>query len=86
MQDIDSDIKKEVQWVWERLTYQKLNDTLIMNEHQAKLKIEAVIRNFRCNYMDIPYIAKYRKFEYLKELNEENIWQIFNLDLEYGRF
>ncbi len=31
-------------------------------------------------------ICKYRKFEYTKELNEEDIWKIFQLDQEYGRF
>lgn len=31
-------------------------------------------------------IAKYRKYDYMKELVEDDVWLIFNLDLEYGKF
>lgn len=31
-------------------------------------------------------IEKYRKYDYKNELESEDIWQIFNLDLEYGKF
>jgi len=36
--------------------------------------------------MDIPMIAKYRKYEYIGGLEESDVWAIFNLDLEYGKF
>ena len=31
-------------------------------------------------------VAKYRKYEYADELDEEAIWIIFNLDQEFGKF
>lgn len=49
-------------------------------------KIKTVLNMIRKDYLDIPMIAKYRKYEYLYELNEDDIWQIFNLELEYGKF
>jgi len=36
--------------------------------------------------MDIPYIAKYRKYDWNKDFQEEDVWSVFNLDLEYGKF
>lgn len=30
--------------------------------------------------------AKYRKYEYMKDLFESDVWAIFNLDIEYGKF
>jgi hypothetical protein len=41
---------------------------------------------FRTEFLDIPMITKYRKFEYMKELDERDVWHIFNLDLEYGKY
>lgn len=41
---------------------------------------------FRTEYLDVPMITKYRKFEYTKELDETDVWHIFNLDIEYGKY
>ena len=38
---------------------------------------------FRNEHLDVPMITKYRRFEYMKELDEQDVWTIFNLDLEY---
>lgn len=31
-------------------------------------------------------ISKYRKYDYSNELNDQDVWKIYNLDLEYGKF
>jgi hypothetical protein len=41
---------------------------------------------FRIDHYDIPMITKYRKYEYQKDLDEKDVWTIFNLDIEYGKF
>jgi hypothetical protein len=40
----------------------------------------------RTEHLDIPMITMYRKYEFLKDLSEEDVWTVFNLDLEYGKF
>jgi len=61
-------------------------ENLLSIEEQVKTKIVKIIKQFRCEYMDIPYIAKYRKYDWNKDLQEEDVWNIFNYDLEYGKF
>jgi hypothetical protein len=58
------------------------------NETQAKVKIEKIIKSFRMgpNYLDVPMIAKHRVQDYMNELTEQDVWAIFNYDLEYGKF
>jgi hypothetical protein len=41
---------------------------------------------FRKEYLDVPMIARYRKYLYNKVLTEDDVWLIFNLDSEYGKF
>lgn len=38
------------------------------------------------DYFDVPYITEYRKIDYMKELDADDVWAIFNLDIEYGKF
>jgi hypothetical protein len=35
---------------------------------------------------DIPYIIRYRLYELSPELESKDIWKIFNLDIEFGKF
>jgi len=36
--------------------------------------------------LDVPLIAKYRKYNYANELDEQDVWLVFNLDIDYGKF
>lgn len=45
-----------------------------MSEDVVKDKIYRVIVMLRKEYRDVPSIIKYRKFNYQKELNEDDIW------------
>jgi hypothetical protein len=58
----------------------------IHNPDMVKQKIEKVLSLIRQENLDLPMITKYCSYEYMKVLNEENVWQIMNLDLEYGQF
>lgn len=63
-----------------------IRENLMHYEEQVKNKIGKVIRSFRKEYYDVTMFAKYRKYEYMKELFESDVWAIFNLDIEYGKF
>ncbi len=41
---------------------------------------------FRQEHLDIPMITMYRKYEFTKDLTEEDVWTVFTLDQEYGKF
>lgn len=45
-----------------------------------KRKITKLLGLFRQEYLDIPMITMYRKYEFAKDLSEEDVWTIFNLD------
>jgi hypothetical protein len=83
---IDEDIAHETEWIYHRLIDDTRRENLLHYEDQVKTKISKVIKYFRKDYMDIPMIAKYRKYEYMRDLIEQDVWAIFNLDLEYGKF
>jgi transcriptional accessory protein Tex/SPT6 len=40
----------------------------------------------RAEHLDIPMVTMYRKYEFQKELDESDVWTIFNLDIEYGKY
>lgn len=58
----------------------------LLRQKDALGKIHKVLQLLRCGHFDVPFIVKYRKYEYADELDEEAIWIIFNLDQEYGKF
>ena len=59
---------------------------MIYNSELVKKKIQKVLRMFRIEHMDIPMITRYRRYEYQKELDEQDVWLIFKLDLEYAKY
>ena len=58
----------------------------LLRQKDAKIRIFKVLSLFRKKLYDVPMVAKYRKYEYAEELDEEAIWIIFNLDQEFGKF
>ena len=61
-------------------------EELLQYEDAVKKKIQRVIEQIRKEYLDVQMIVKYRKYEYMKELSDQDVWIIFDLDLEYGKF
>jgi transcriptional accessory protein Tex/SPT6 len=53
---------------------------------KIKAKIALVLKLFRVEKCDIPYITRYRQNELIPELEPHDVWTIFNLDIEYGKF
>lgn len=85
----DAELEKETDWVFNniidtlaasggQMIYQKIQD--------IKAKILKTLKFFRCENLDIPFITKYKMNELIPELETTDIWRIFNLDIEYGKF
>jgi len=51
-----------------------------------KNKINKTLKFFRCESSDIPFITRYKMNELIPELEYDDIWRIFNMDMEYGKF
>lgn len=79
-------MQNEIYWIYNRLIDDTKRESLLQYEDFVKIKIGKVLKAFKRDKMDIPMFAKYRKYEYMKELFESDVWAIFNLDIEYGKF
>lgn len=55
-------------------------------EDAVKEKIARILNFMRREYLDVPMIERYRKFDYGPTLNEEHVWLVASLDQEYGKF
>jgi transcriptional accessory protein Tex/SPT6 len=52
----------------------------------VKDSIKNVLLFMREQHYDVPFIARYRSYEYRRGLEEEDIWTIFQLEQEFGRY
>jgi transcriptional accessory protein Tex/SPT6 len=66
--------------------HQNKNQSFIKYSQEVKIKIRKVLKFFRCQNFDVPYITKYKFNEIDPELTQADIWRVFNLDVEYGKF
>ena len=95
----DKELHEEAEWVLDRLTsYQTMQSSdradqestykysRLLRQKDAKVRIFKVLSLIRKKLYDVPMVAKYRKYEYAEELDEDAIWIIFNLDQEFGKF
>ena len=95
----DKELHEEAEWVLDRLTSYStmqssdradqestLKYSRLLRQKDAKVRIFKVLSLIRKKLYDVPMVAKYRKYEYAEELDEEAIWIIFNLDQEFGKF
>ena len=94
----EQEIAEEADWIFDRLmNHRSLRLTssgsfesdykyLYCKKEPTKAKIMIVLAHLRTRVHDVPYIVHYGKHEYARELDEESIWIIYNLDQEYGKF
>ena len=83
------EIEKEAEWIFNII----IESLSIAGDQQfaqkisdIKAKIAKVLTLFRCDNCDVPYITRYRQNELIPELEPNDVWRIFNLDIEYGKF
>lgn len=94
----DKELQEEAEWVLDRLTtYSTISSgeraeqeafkySRLLRQKDAKNRILKVLSLIRKKCYDVPMVAKYRKYEYAEELDEDAIWIIFSLDQEFGKF
>ena len=89
MSPTEQEIEKEAEWIFNNII-ESLADAgkhdYVQKFAETKLKICKVLKLFRCENCDVPYITRYRQNELIPELGAEDVWRIFNLDIEYGKF
>jgi transcriptional accessory protein Tex/SPT6 len=74
----------EADWIFDKLLPNMQNDQITPSNVKGKiLKVLILIRQ---QHLDIPMICKYRRYEFMKELEEKDVWLIFNLDQEYAKY
>lgn len=84
MQPTTKEMEDEALWIWtimsrdpkfEQVEHKKLNS-----------KIFSVLEGFRKFHLDIPFIIFYRCFFYEPELSWDDVWRIYELDVEWESF
>ena len=74
-------IDKEAEYILDRLKQVKTTDRTTI-----KKKIAMVLELNKKDLFDIPYIAYYKRIVFETELNQADIWKIFELDKEWIKF
>ena len=71
----------EKEWIFEKLKLQNNNSE--ENFSNIKKKIFTLLEYHKKNFLDIPYIVYYRKYIYEPEMDQKDVWKLFELDREY---
>lgn len=85
----DAEIETESEWIFNIIIdslEQSKEQSFASKIQEVKKKICKVLKFFRCESLDIPFITKYRQNELIPELTPNDVWKIFSLDIEYGKF
>lgn len=85
----EMEIELEAKWIFNIIidSLDSSKDVRIASKIQEiEKKIHRVLRMLRCEYHDIPFITKYRMNELIPELQPQDVYHIFELDIEYGKF
>ena len=83
---IAEDINREVKYIYDRMTKMTLDSGLFTYEDLVKEKIGKLLHFMRREYLDLPMIERYRKYDYGPTLTDEHVWMVASLDQEYGKF
>jgi len=79
----EAELREEAGWIFNQQVTTFNNSAEI---DVLKQKIFRVLELVHLKKLDLPLIARYYMDELHPQLDEEKVWQIFNLDLEFGKF
>ena len=82
----DEELRNEAKWIYESLLFQNHLRPEAKESSEIQEKIQKVLNFFRKENKDIPYITVYHQHELWPELVADDVWRIFNLDQEFGKF
>ena len=84
LKDVEADLVKESQWIFDIIIVELKQQNPDKFE-EIKMKIVRVLKMLKKDKMDIPYINRYCRAKLIPELEQKDVWRIFNLDIEYGK-
>ena len=77
-----NELQAEVVWIFEKM--KKLKNNPLSEVHRSR--IHKALENLRFNHLEVMFQAFYRKNELLPEINANDLWEIYELDEEWGSF
>lgn len=77
-----AELVAESYWILEKMKKLRCNPYSEMH----RTKIYTALNNFRTNHLEVMFQAFYRKNELLPEINVNDLWEIYELDDEWGSF
>jgi hypothetical protein len=84
LKEMEDDLAKEAHWIFDiiivELKYQQPDKF-----EDIRTKIYRVLKMFKKEKMDVPYINRYCRHSFIPELEAKDVWRIFNLDIDYGK-
>lgn len=84
MTPTDSELEQEALWILNIISRDSKFEQAEMKALNEK--IFKVIEAFRKHHLDIPFIIFYRGFFFEPELSRDDVWKIYELDLEWESF
>lgn len=83
------DLKDEATWIFNEMldSFDFTKENVQQSKKVSTInKIQAVLRMFRKDKKDVPFIANYAMHELAPDIEPKHVWRIFNLDMEHGKF
>ena len=77
LENLSQEIKEEVEWICEQKSYNDFPN--------KKKKINTLLELFKKDFLDIPYIIYYKFYLFDHEFQQNELWEIFELDAEYKK-
>lgn len=73
------DIETEIHYIFHRMAKMNKNRERHFHENAEQIKfiIQEILYFIRRDYLDIPYIILYRKYEFASMLEDDEVWAIY---------
>lgn len=79
----DSELEEEAKWIYSTKKHWKGYHS---GEEKIIESINNVLKHFRKNKFDIPFIATYRSYLFQQELQPSDFYEIYEMDLEWDNY
>jgi len=79
----EHELEEEAKWIYTTKKHWKKHQA---GEERIIESITSVLKHFRKNYFDIPFISTYRCYLFQQELEPSDFYEIYEMDLEWNNF
>ena len=77
LKNLSQEIREEVDWICDKKNYNDFPN--------KKKKINTLLELFKKDFLDMPYIIDYKFYLFEHDFQKSELWQIFELDMEYQK-